>query len=176
VFKCEELVDYLLNNYMCLFPLLSVYFIKSEIVTDLPTSSGIENHWKDVKQFMSRVPLRERDVSVYFALYLSYLNSKMKVFELVGKSKELKKRLSTKRTSTNSDEFKPNYNKRLKKNIVDSDIDEEDGYTKRNLKKEKTCKFVRRRLNFANLENGYLSKQISSVKLKRKKKKTVKGH
>jgi len=152
IYKCDDLVNYLMANYMSLFPLFSLYFVNSPEIIELETSSYIENHWKSVKNVMKAVPLYQRDVTIYLSHYYSYVKSKVIEFNLVDRNVKIMKKLGKRNISKNSDVFKPNVKKRLKKDVIDSDFEEDDGYMKKNPKKLRVCKFVRRRINFAAIE------------------------
>jgi len=153
-------------NYMSLFPLFSLYFVNSPEIIELETSSYIENHWKSVKNVMKAVPLYQRDVTIYLSHYYSYVKSKVIEFNLVDRNVKIMKKLGKRNISKNSDVFKPNVKKRLKKDVIDSDFEEDDGYMKKNPKKLRVCKFVRRRINFAAIE-----KDIEDFRKVPKKKK-----
>jgi len=159
---CPELVNHVLLNYLSLFPLFSLFLVRTEKITDLPSSSGVENHWRSVKLFFRKIPTRERHINLYFSLYHSYVRGKTKEFKLLGGDEKVKKKLGKRKFATNSNEFVPNFAKKLKKDVLDNDVVfAEDGYQKRKQTTVKSCKFVRRRLNFASIEEG-LSKTIVS--------------
>jgi len=157
IFYCPSLLTFLVENYLPLFPLISLYFIPNMNVKDLPSSSSVENHWRSVKLFFKQIPLGQRYVNVYFPMILSYFNAKTEEFCMMKKNKSLYNRLSNKRKFRDPNIFYPNFEiKRRRSEATEHDYNEEDGYTLRKNKKEKSCKFVGRRIDFETIEKNIL--------------------
>jgi hypothetical protein len=167
IFYCPKLLEFVVENYLPLFPLMSLYFIPSRDIIDLPTTSDVENYWKNVKQFFSTIPFKRRDVKLYFTMMQSFFNSQTKEYMLMKKSRALNYKLTNKEKVRDPDLFYPNLGKRTKHLDSAGNFDQEDGYTKRNVKAKKPSKYVRRKVDLHNIEQS--AKNIE-IKGKRKRK------
>jgi hypothetical protein len=153
IFFCPNLINFLLENYLPLFPLISLCFVPNLNIDDLPTSSSVENHWRNIKLYFKKIPLSERYVTVYFPMMLSYFNFRTQEYSLMKKRKSLFNRLSNKRKHIDKNIFYPNFeSKRRRVEALECDYNEEDGYAKRKEKEKKTCKYVRRKIDFNTIE------------------------
>jgi hypothetical protein len=156
IFYCPSLLELVIENYLPLFPLVSMYFVPCDQLDDLPTTSSIENHWKNVKNHFSKIELSRRYVSVYFPMMLSYFNAQSKEYLMLNKSKAVEKKISKKRKNEITDPFlfHPNFKKvfKLKEN---ANYNQQDGYTKRKIAKKKPGKYVRRELDFNAIQSKF---------------------
>jgi hypothetical protein len=165
IFYCPKLLAFVVENYLPLFPLMSLSFVPNIHVTDIPTTSSIENHWKNVKLFFKTIPLERRYVSVYFPMMLSFFNSKTTEFLTMKKSKALQGKLASKRNLSDPTLFYPNFEKKKRKfEATEGNFYEEDGYTLRHDKNKKSTKYVRRRIDFHLIE-----KTVSDLEMPKKK-------
>ena len=112
---------------------MSLFFVPNFTLSDLPTTSSIENHWRNIKLYFKKIPLEKRFVSVYFPYMLGYFNARTKEYMSMKKNKALYNRLSNKRKFTDPGVFYPNFenNKRRKVEALECDYREEDGYSLR---------------------------------------------
>jgi hypothetical protein len=162
-FYCPELIDFVTENYLPLFPLMSLYFVPNLNITEIPTTSPVENYWKNVKLFFKSIPLQNRYVTVYFTMMLSFFNSHTSEYLTMRKSKALFNKLSNKAKQKDPAVFYPKFDKKSRKRKAsDTTYDQEDGFTKRKIK-EKSTKFVRRKIDFAVIED-FISKSESYSK------------
>jgi hypothetical protein len=162
IFFCPKLLVFVLENYLPLFPLMSLSFVNNIHVKDLPTTSSIENHWKNVKLFFRTIPLEKRYVTVYFPMMLSFFNAKTTEHLTMKKSKALHCKLSNRRKLLDPTLFYPNFDKKRKKiEPTEANINEEDGYTLRRDRNKKSTKYVRRRIDFQSIEKTVSNLEIS---------------
>ena len=71
-FFAPDLLDYVTLNYLSLFPLFSLYFVPDPNITELPTTSDVENNWKNIKSLFKGIPIRKRSVPIYFSTLQGY--------------------------------------------------------------------------------------------------------
>jgi hypothetical protein len=154
IFYCPALLKMLLEKYLPLFPLISLFVVPNLMIRDLPSSSSIENHWRNIKIYFEKTPLEKRFVSLYFPYMLGYFNAKTKEFLTMKKSKSLFNRLSNKRKFVDPTIFYPNFESKRRK--IECDFQEEDGYTLRKNQEAKPCKFVGRKLDLNMIEKRKL--------------------
>ncbi len=153
LFYCPALIDFVIENYLPLFPLMSLCFVPNMEIYDLPTTSDVENYWKNVKLFFKNIPLNSRYVTVYFTMMQSLFNSCTTEYEGMKKSRSLKNKLTNKRKTRDPEIFYPNFDqKRRKKNTHDTNYNQEDGYSQRKVKEKRTTKYVGRKIDFKMLE------------------------
>jgi hypothetical protein len=172
IFFCPKLLSFVLDNYLPLFPLMSLFFVPNEGIKDLPTTSPIENHWRNIKLFFQNIPLEKRYVTVYFTLMLSYFNSKTKEHLTMKKSKALYKKLTPKRKRDDNSIFYPNFEEKKKRKIdqTETDYNEEDGYTLRKQKDIRPRKYVQRKIDF-----NLIEKRVSELDAGRTKSRKIRG-
>jgi hypothetical protein len=141
---------------------MSLSFVNNIHVKDLPTTSSIENHWKNVKLFFRTIPLEKRYVTVYFPMMLSFFNAKTTEHLTMKKNKALHCKLSNRRKLLDPTLFYPNFDKKRKKiEPTEANINEEDGYTLRRDRNKKSTKYVRRRIDFQSIEKTVSNMEIS---------------
>jgi hypothetical protein len=85
IFYSPCLVEFVLENYLPLFPLMSSFFVPNLEIEDIPTTSSIENYWKNVKLFFKEIAVNKRYVHVYFPIMKSFFDSQTKEFLLMKK-------------------------------------------------------------------------------------------
>jgi hypothetical protein len=151
-FYSPSLVEFMLENYLPLFPLMSIFFVPNLEINDLPTTSSIENYWKNVKLVFKNIAVNKRYVHVYFPMMKSFFDSQTKEFLLMKKNSALYKKLTNKRKALDPTLFYPNFKKKMKNEVSDTNYNEEDGFTKRKKIEKKPGKFVRRKLDFKIIE------------------------
>ena len=96
-FYSPALLQFVIEQYLPLYPLVSLFFVPNSDIVDLPTTSAVENYWRSVKIFFKNIPINRRYVPVYFPMMLSYFNAQAKEYLLMKKSKALHRKLTNKR-------------------------------------------------------------------------------
>ena len=142
-FFAPDLLDYVTLNYLSLFPLFSLYFVPDPNITELPTTSDVENNWKNIKSLFKGIPIRKRSVPIYFSTLQGYYAAEVGDFTKTKRKRGLQTTPAEgSQTDSQSDVFRPNFGKRRKMAEPEGNFNEEDGWTKRRVKKRGT-KYVR---------------------------------
>ena len=70
---CKELVSYFLGQYLPLLPLMSLVSCPKSYVGDYPTSSSVENHFKNIKETLFKnIPLKRRYPAEFVKMLQNY--------------------------------------------------------------------------------------------------------